>query len=130
MNVESEGTIFISVDSISEISLSSDSKITFNIFGYDSNIADASATLLQTYVFSISTIPCIFELDYSVSWNENIEPTTGAGSDFKYYLTIGTNDRDNDELVTDYEHTNDGNGPLFVNHLSELSQSIYIKNNE
>lgn len=124
---ESEGTISISIKSTRDLTLSSDSEIIFNIYGYDINIADAPATLLKTYTFPINTVPSNFEFDYTDSWDDNIDPNTGSSSDFKYYLVLGSDNNDSTVLVTDYETTNDGNGPRFVDHLSELSQTIYIK---
>ena len=63
-----ENMVQITIDSAKKLELGDSSEITFKLWGYDLYVADAKATLLKEYKYSLSKLPVTYGIDYQEKW--------------------------------------------------------------
>ncbi|OHD55601.1 MAG: hypothetical protein A2Y33_13275 [Spirochaetes bacterium GWF1_51_8] len=120
--------VAITIDSESDLTLYTHSKIKFAIYGYDTSIADQAASLLNESVMDLDEIPHKFIILCDESWNSKITPV--ALKKYNYYIAIKT-DINNDSIVNAYDYGQDyiKTPPYFTSSLANLTQTIFIKQN-
>lgn len=117
--------IQITIDSLEELELGNDSKITFKLWGYDLYVADASATLLKEYKYNLSKLPVTYGVDYEKDWEKKIKP--GQSGKYGYYITLEMENPEGKVYKVDYETTDKGYFGTRKTKVEELSGKIYIK---
>ncbi|MBN2694061.1 hypothetical protein JXR93_05320 [bacterium] len=120
--------LVVTIVSDSKLKFNSKSKIKFTLYGYNSRMADVSATELFKYTKKIDKIPMRFELPFEENLSEKIEYKSSSKADFKYYLTF-TIDVNGDGFVDskDYRQNYDKSDQIFVSNINELNGKIYIQ---
>lgn len=124
-----EKEIEITIQSVESLNLDHDSKIKFSLYGYDTELADQAATLLQEYTFTLEKVPKQLVIDFDPALNSKIKPTPrGAiGYYFTVYVDIDNNGViDSSDAIKDYDRSPE---TFHGANIESLSTDIYIMKN-
>ena len=82
------GAIDVSVTGPDDVTLSAASRLTLSIYGYDTRIADQSATLIRTRVEPITALPVVVSVELPDDALARVDPTVGGdlAANVRFYL--------------------------------------------
>jgi len=120
-----ENIIEVTIDSIEEQELPAGSEITFKLWGYDTQVADAKATLLNEYTYELSKLPVTYGLDYKKEWDKKITP--GDSGEYGYYVTVEIKSGDSKEYKVDYNSMDKEYFGTKKTNIRDVSGLIFIK---
>lgn len=110
------GAIDVSVTGPDDVTLSAASRLTLSIYGYDTRIADQSATLIRTRVEPITALPVVVSVALPDDALARVDPTVGGdlAANVRFYLAGVYVDVDGDGAICPGELTQDfgPDGPL------------------
>ncbi len=121
-------TIDVVLEEDSAIIFSSGARIRFDIYAYDTAVADVPASLVKQEYLPIASIPEHFSLYYDTYFNKYVEYSSGNG-DFGYSLAYVI-DANGDDVVNDSDYVMDynRNPPVFSGQgLRDLSGTYYVR---
>ncbi len=120
-----EKMIQMTIDSIEIEELPEGTEIIFKLWGYDAQVADVKATLLNEYKYKLSELPVTYGLNYEKEWKKKIEP--GKSGNYGYFVTLEVKNKDDKVYKIDYDSTDKDYFGTKKTTVDEISGRIFIK---